>query len=70
MASVPLEREGISHLDASVNANSEKLRSHFVQHEGKKELVLEAIGPRYTVEFGVLAHQMTDQLYWHQNVRQ
>ena len=55
-----------SHLD-SVNANAETLRSQFVQHEGKKELVVEAVGTRYTVDFGALAHQMTDQL--HQNVR-
>ena len=41
----------------------------FVLILGKKELVEEAVGPRYTVEFGVLAHQMTDQLCWHQNVR-
>ena len=57
----------ISHLDASVNANAEKLRSHFVQHEDKKELVVQAVGTRYTVDFGALAHQFTDQL--HQNVR-
>ena len=57
----------ISHLDASVNANAEKLRSQFVQHEGKKEIVVEAVGTRYTVDYGALAHQMTDQL--HQNVR-
>ena len=57
----------ISHLFASVNANAENLRSHFVQHEGKKELVVTANGTRYTVDFGALAHQMTDQL--HQNVR-
>ena len=56
-----------SHLDTSVNANAEKLRSHFVQHDGKKELVVHAVGTRYTVDFGALAHQMTDQL--HQNVR-
>ena len=57
----------ISHLDGSVNANAEKLRSQFVQHKGKKELVVQAVGTRYTVDFGALAHQMTYQL--HQNVR-
>jgi len=49
-----------------VNANAEKLRSHFVQHEGKKELVVQAVGTKYTADFGALAHQMTDQL--HKNV--
>ena len=60
-------KEKVSHLDASINANAEKLRSHFVQHKGKKELVVEANGSRYTVDFGALAHQMTDKL--HKNVR-
>jgi len=56
----------LSQFNLYVNANAEKLRSHFVQHEGKKELVVRAVGTRYTVDFGALAHQMTDQL--HQNV--
>ena len=43
------------------------LRDISPQHEGKKELVVRAAGTRYTVDFGALAHQMTDQL--HQNVR-
>ncbi|KAF8152210.1 hypothetical protein B0H34DRAFT_677611 [Crassisporium funariophilum] len=50
----------------SVNAHAEELRSHFVQHEGKKELVVKSVGTRYTVDFGDLAHQMTDQI--HNNV--
>ncbi|KAF8817143.1 hypothetical protein BYT27DRAFT_7247691 [Phlegmacium glaucopus] len=49
-----------------VNAHAEELRSHFVQHVGKKELAVEAVGTRYTVNLGVLAHQMTKQI--HQNV--
>ncbi|KAF4618562.1 hypothetical protein D9613_009791 [Agrocybe pediades] len=43
-----------------VNSHAEDLRSHFVAHEGKKELVVVAIGTRYTVDFGSLAHQMTN----------
>jgi hypothetical protein len=34
---------------------AEALRSKFVAHEGKKELVVRAIGTRYTVDFGALA---------------
>ncbi|KAF9558304.1 hypothetical protein CPC08DRAFT_667741 [Agrocybe pediades] len=49
-----------------VNTHAEDLRSHFVAHEGKKELVVQAVGTRYTVDFGSLAHQMTDQI--HNNV--
>ncbi|KAF8803981.1 hypothetical protein BYT27DRAFT_7225465 [Phlegmacium glaucopus] len=41
-----------------VNAHAEELRSHFVQHEGKKELIVKAEGTRYTVDFGALAYQM------------
>ncbi|KAF9558289.1 hypothetical protein CPC08DRAFT_562706 [Agrocybe pediades] len=42
-----------------VNAHAEDLRSHFVAHEGKKELEVRAVGTRYDVNFGSLAHQMT-----------
>ncbi|KAF8803973.1 hypothetical protein BYT27DRAFT_7225460 [Phlegmacium glaucopus] len=49
-----------------VNAHAEELRSHFVQHEGKKELVVKAQGTRYTVDFGALAYQMTNKI--HENV--
>jgi hypothetical protein len=45
---------------------AEALRSKFVAHEGKKELVVRAIGTRYTVDFGALAQQMTDRI--HENV--
>ena len=50
----------------SVNAHAEELRSHFVEHEGKKELVVTAAGTRYTVDFGNLAKQMTGKI--HENV--
>ncbi|KAH9478366.1 hypothetical protein JR316_0008820 [Psilocybe cubensis] len=49
-----------------VNANAEQLRSHFVAHEGKKELTVSAVGDRYTVNFGSLANQMTEKI--HENV--
>ncbi|KIK52327.1 hypothetical protein GYMLUDRAFT_64278 [Collybiopsis luxurians FD-317 M1] len=45
-----------------VNANAERLRSHFVEHEGKKELRVSAPGSRYSVDFGYLARLMTGEL--------
>ncbi|KAF9072081.1 hypothetical protein BDP27DRAFT_1321041 [Rhodocollybia butyracea] len=45
-----------------VDANAESLRSIFVAHEGKKELVVEAVGSRYTVDFGYMARTMTEKL--------
>lgn len=51
--------------DNSVNAHAEELRSHFVQHEGKKTVVVYAIGNRYTVDFGKLAHQLTVEMQKH-----
>jgi hypothetical protein len=50
----------------SVNAHAEELRAQFVQHEGKRKLTVTAMGTRYTVDFGALAHEMTDQI--HKNV--
>ncbi|KAK6532584.1 hypothetical protein TWF281_006767 [Arthrobotrys megalospora] len=41
-----------------VNAHAEELRSHFVAHEGKKKLTVNAVGTRYTVNFGALAVRM------------
>ncbi|KDQ09109.1 hypothetical protein BOTBODRAFT_58893 [Botryobasidium botryosum FD-172 SS1] len=49
-----------------VNAHAEELRSHFVSHQGKKTLILDASGTRYTVDFGDLSRQMTDLI--HENV--
>lgn len=46
----------------SINAHAEELRSHFVSHEGQKELEVIDIGTRYTVDFGKLAARMTDRL--------
>jgi hypothetical protein len=50
-------------------ASTHTLRScvpTFVQHEGKKELVVKAMGTRYTVDFGYLATLMTGEI--HKNV--
>lgn len=52
----------LTQLSLYVNANAEELRRLFVAHEGKKELVVEAVGNRYTVDFGSLARQMTGLL--------
>src|SRR5882757_10835255 len=38
---------------------AEQLRSVFVAHEGKKELVVYASGSRYTVDYGDMAKRMT-----------
>jgi Domain of unknown function (DUF4419) len=51
----------------SVNAHAEELRSFFVQHEGQRELEVEAIGDRYTVDFGAMVQCMGQQLK--ENVR-
>ncbi|KDR79441.1 hypothetical protein GALMADRAFT_1240640 [Galerina marginata CBS 339.88] len=45
-----------------VNAHAEELRSHFVVHEGKKEVVVIDVGTRYTVDFGVLANRLSDEI--------
>ncbi|KAF5319594.1 hypothetical protein D9619_008681 [Psilocybe cf. subviscida] len=52
----------LSQFNFYVNANAEALRSYFVAHEEKKELVVEAVGNRYTVDFGSLAKQMTNEI--------
>jgi hypothetical protein len=41
-----------------VNGNAEQLRKQFVSHEGKKELKIQAVGTRYTVDFGSMARTM------------
>ncbi|EDR02943.1 uncharacterized protein LACBIDRAFT_331964 [Laccaria bicolor S238N-H82] len=45
-----------------VNRRSEQLRSQFVAHKGKKELVVYAQGNRYTVNFGAMAKDMMREL--------
>jgi hypothetical protein len=34
-----------------------------VAHKGKKELVVDAFGDRYSVDFGSMAHQMTEEIH-------
>jgi hypothetical protein len=49
----------LSQLSVYINAHAESLRSHFVAHKGKKELVIKDIGSIETVDFGVFARRMT-----------
>lgn len=51
----------------SVNAHAEDLRSKFVAHEGKKELIVTDVGTRYSVDFGKLAAAFTVKIQ--ENVR-
>jgi hypothetical protein len=48
-----------------VNGNAEELRSTLVKHDGKEELVVEAYGSLYTVDFGQLSKQMIDKMDEH-----
>ncbi|KAM5540277.1 hypothetical protein V8D89_006096, partial [Ganoderma adspersum] len=62
----------LSQLSFYVNKHAEELRKyfvfqHFVVHRGKKELRVEAVGSRYTVNFGCMAVQMSRQI--HENIR-
>ena len=43
-----------------MNAHAEELRSSFVAHEGKKELVVSTVGTRYTVDFGWMSRKMAE----------
>ncbi|PYI02090.1 hypothetical protein BO78DRAFT_400814 [Aspergillus sclerotiicarbonarius CBS 121057] len=43
-----------------INAHAESLRSHFVTHQGQKELEVRASGTLNTVNVGLLAIQMTN----------
>lgn len=49
----------LSQLNFYINAHAEDLRSHFVAHEGQKELKVTAIGTIDSVDIGALARQMT-----------
>lgn len=55
----------LSQLSFYVNANAEDLRSSFVEHKGKKEVVVQAAGTIDTVDFGALAVQMTGEMEEH-----
>ncbi|CAM6084373.1 unnamed protein product [Calypogeia fissa] len=48
----------LSQFNLYVNANAEELRHLFVEHEGKKELVITLVGTRYDVHFGRFAKYM------------
>jgi len=43
-----------------VNGNAEQLRKQFVSHEGKRKLVVTAIGNRYSVNFEAMARTMSN----------
>lgn len=43
-----------------VNGNAERLRSMFVTHEGKRELIVVADQSSYTVDFGRMSRYMAD----------
>ncbi|KDO34045.1 hypothetical protein SPRG_01319 [Saprolegnia parasitica CBS 223.65] len=48
-----------------VNANANDLRQSLVAHDGSKELVVEAIGTLYSVDFGALSTQMVTHMEAH-----
>ncbi|KAJ5706644.1 hypothetical protein N7488_006445 [Penicillium malachiteum] len=52
----------LTQLSFYVNANSEKLRSLFVAHEGQKELKVFTVGTIDSIDFGEMATYMTDQI--------
>lgn len=49
----------LTQLSFHINANAEKLRSFFVEHEGQKHLEVIANGTIDTLDFGALAERMT-----------
>jgi hypothetical protein len=53
----------LAQFNSFVNANSELLRTRFVEHEGQKELIVNMpTGNRYTVDFGYLSTLMAGQI--------
>ncbi|KAJ7633289.1 hypothetical protein FB45DRAFT_1148979 [Roridomyces roridus] len=48
----------LSQFNFFVNANAEALRANFVAHEGKRKLVIVAVGNRYSVDLGDMSRQM------------
>ncbi|KAI0370483.1 hypothetical protein BV20DRAFT_943774 [Pilatotrama ljubarskyi] len=42
-----------------VNAHAEELRKYFVPHEGQKDLAVETVGSRLSIDYGKLARTMT-----------
>ncbi|KAI0642689.1 hypothetical protein C8Q79DRAFT_983566 [Trametes meyenii] len=55
----------LNQLSSYVNAHAEELRDYFVSHQGKQELVVSAVGSRYTLDFGSMARQMTQKIEDH-----
>lgn len=55
----------LAQLSFYINANAEDLRPLFVAHEGKKDLVVQAVGTIDTVDFGNLAVRMSDAMEEH-----
>lgn len=45
-----------------VNANEKLLRMSFVAHEGRKELVIEELGTRHSVDFADISRQMSGRI--------
>ncbi|KAI4185659.1 MAG: hypothetical protein L6R41_003987 [Letrouitia leprolyta] len=52
----------LSQLSFHIKAYAEELRSYFVAHEGREELVVYDIGSIHTVDFGPLAVNMTKEM--------
>jgi hypothetical protein len=49
----------LSQLNFYINANAEKLRDHFVSHQGQKQLEVKEVGNIHSVDVGALARRMT-----------
>lgn len=52
----------VSQLSFYINANAEALRSHFVAHQGKKQLIVEQEGTIHTVDYALFADDMADEI--------
>lgn len=52
----------LTQLGFFVNGHAEELRSFFVSHEGRKELIVTGGGNIHTADFGALAVQMTNEI--------
>ncbi|KAI0642717.1 hypothetical protein C8Q79DRAFT_916812 [Trametes meyenii] len=52
----------LSQLSFYMNAHADDLREYFVAHEGRKRLILDEIGTRFSVDYGRFAREMTFQI--------
>jgi hypothetical protein len=52
----------VTQLSLYINAHAEELRSHFVQHEGQKELLVQMDADRYHCSWGKIVAQFTVEL--------